>query len=121
MEELYDGPTKTLNFYPYYEKLLKQRRKSTTVRLGDQTPRYKKGELLTLSCGWAVNESVELAKIKILDIRSAPISSLKDEDLKGESPDCRTVEALPYVLSAIYRRVVSEQDLVTVIRWAYLE
>jgi len=121
VEELYGDPTKTLNFYPYYEKLLKERRKTTTVRLGDQTSRYQKGELLTLTCGWAVNESVGLAKIKILDIRSAPVSSLKNEDLKGESPDCLTVEALPYVLSAIYRRVVSEHDTVTVIRWAYLE
>jgi len=115
------GSSITLNFYPYYRDLLRQKRKTVTVRLGDQTSRYQKGELLTLTCGWSGNDAVELGKIKVLDIYSASIGSLKDEDLNGESPDCLTVEALPYVLSAIYRKVVSEQDIVTVIRWAYVE
>ncbi len=111
----------SLNFYPYYEHLLKERRKTKTVRLGDQVSKYHNGAIVKLTCGWNPTDAVVLAKIKIMDVFSAPIASLKDEDLLGESPDCLTVVAVPYVLSAIYRKVVNESDVVTVIRWAYVD
>jgi len=113
--------TASLNFYPYYEKLLREKRKTRTIRLGDQTSIYAKGRLLTLTYGWTPRKAKVLGRIKVLDVFSAPIRSLKDSDLEGESPDCSRVEAIPYVLSAIYREVVSEDDMVTVIRWAYVE
>jgi hypothetical protein len=111
----------SLNFYPYYEHLLKERRKSKTLRLGDQTSKYHKGALVELTCGWDPTEAIVLGQIKITDVFSVPIASLSDEDLVGESPDCLSVAAVPYVLSAIYRKVVNESDIVTVIRWAYAD
>jgi hypothetical protein len=48
------------------------------------------------------------------------ISELKAEDLVGESPDCVTREAVPLVLSAIYRTVVGENDKVTIVRFNHL-
>lgn len=113
--------TASLNFYPYYEKLLRERRKTKTIRLGEQTSRYPKEKLLTLTCGWTPRKASVLGQIKVLDSFSAPIRSLKDADLEGESPDCLRVEAIPYVLSAIYGKVVTEDEMVTVIRWAYVE
>jgi len=113
--------TTSLNFYPYYEKLLKEKRKTKTIRLGDCAAIYPKERLLTLTCGWTPRKASVLGQIKVLDAFSKPIKLLRNEDLKGESPDCLTVEAIPYVLSAIYRKVVTENDIVTVIRWAYVE
>jgi hypothetical protein len=111
----------TLNLYPYYEKLLREKRKTRTIRLGDQTSKYRRGQLFTLTCGWTPEQSSKLGKIRVLDVCSTQIKSLRDADLEGESPDCLRVAAIPYVLSAIYRKVVLENDIVTVIRWSYLD
>ena len=110
-----------LHFYPYYEDLLKERRKTSTLRLGDQTMKYRKGDLVKLTYSWNPQEAVMLGHVRIVDVFSVPIRSLKNEDLEGESPDCKTTQAVPYVLSAIYRKVVTEDDIVTVIRWNYVD
>ena len=110
----------SLNFYPYYEELLRAKQKTKTVRLGDQTSKYPIGKSLILTCGWEPSETVEVARVEVLDCYSKPIRSLTDSDLEGESPDCVKVQAVPFVLSAIYKRVVSEDDIVTVIRWTYV-
>jgi hypothetical protein len=111
----------SLNFYPYYEELLRRKQKTKTIRLGDQTSKYTIGKHLTLTSGWNSTDIVEVGSIEVLDCYSKPIRSLTDSDLQGESPDCLKAQAVPFVLSAIYRRVVSEDDLVTVIRWTYVE
>lgn len=111
----------TMNLHPYYEKLLREKRKTKTIRLGNQISKYEKGQLFALTCGWTPEQSSEVGKIRILDAYSTQIKSLKDTDLEGESPDCARVDAVPHVLSAIYRKVVSENDIVTVVRWAYVE
>jgi hypothetical protein len=112
---------KALNFYPHYEDLLRQKAKTKTVRLGDQTSRYHRGARLRLTCGWNAENAVECGNVEVDEVRAAPIRSLRNDDLVGESPDCLTVAALPYVLSAIYRRIVTESDVVTIIGWSYLE
>jgi hypothetical protein len=111
----------SLNFYPYYESLLKQKLKTKTIRLGDQTSKYHKGSIIKLTCGWNPQEAVLLGDVRIVEVLSEPIGALKDEQLDGESPDCQTVAAVPFVLSAIYRKVVTESDIVTVIRWTYVD
>jgi hypothetical protein len=115
------GPPDNLNFYPYYEQLLREKRKTRTVRLGDQTSKYRKGTMADLTCGWNPTDSMMLGQIRITDVFCVPIKSLKDVDLEGESPDCLSVAAVPFVLSAIYRKIVTQSDLVTVIRWDYVE
>jgi len=115
------GSADSLNFYPYYEHLLREKRKTRTVRLGDQTSKYRKGTVVGLTCGWTATHAVVLGNIRIVDVFCVPIRSLKDTDLEGESPDCLSVAAVPYVLSAIYRKIVTDSDHVTVIRWDYVE
>jgi hypothetical protein len=110
-----------LNFYPYYQELLKRRLKTKSIRLGDESRKYKKGKLFTLTCGWTEKEAVALGMARALKVTVAPIKSLKDSDLRGESPDCLNAAAVPYVLSAIYRKVVTDLDQVTVIQWEFVE
>lgn len=95
--------------------------KTKSIRFGDASKRYERGKILTLTCGWNEQEATELGKIKVLDVMVAPIRNLKDSDLVGESPDCLTVEAVPYVLSAIYRKVITKDDIVTLVRWDYID
>jgi hypothetical protein len=45
---------------------------------------------------------------------------MEKDDLLGESPDCTKKEAIPFVLSAIYHKVVTDEDYVTIIKWKYI-
>jgi len=111
---------KKLNFHPYYEKLLRDRKKWVTIRLGDQRNKYSQGETLTLTIGWSENEIIDkLGEIKIVETKHKRIKEINEVDLLGESPDCTQKEAIKYVLSAIYRKVVSNEDYVTIIKWSY--
>jgi hypothetical protein len=112
-----------LNFYPYYEQLLRRKEKYATVRLGDRRSAYHVGDVVTITIGWnEKNESdiTPVCKAQIIDVIYKPVKDIREDDLEGESPDCYSKESLPYVLSAIYRKVVTENDFVTIIRWKYL-
>ncbi len=121
MQVLKKEPGDRLNFFPYYEDLLKRRLKTKTIRLGDESWKYKKGQVLNLTCGWNESQSLALGRVMITGVWVAPISSLKDSDLDGESPDCLTTKAVPYVLSAIYRQIVSPKDTITMLQWAFVD
>jgi hypothetical protein len=111
---------KTLNFYPYYEKLLRERNKWVTIRLGDQRKKYASGDEATITIGWNENEnSAKLEQIRILEVNYKKIGDITKDDILGESPECRQKEAIPFVLSAIYRKIVSDEDYVTILKWEY--
>jgi hypothetical protein len=110
---------KRLNFYPYYRQLLVDRVKTTTLRL-KSAQSFESGEDVILSVGWPETGSLEdLHGAKIERVYLKRIRDLGAEDLRGESPDCITQEAVPYVLGAIYRRMVHLDDEVSVIKFCH--
>jgi hypothetical protein len=111
-----------LNFYPYYEQLLKRREKHATIRPGDRRSEYHVGDIITITVGWGKeNEPKEIGKAQITNVQYKTMRNIAENDLEGESPDCSSKEAIPYVLSAIYQRVLTESDFVTIIHWKYLD
>lgn len=113
----------SLNFYPYYAQLLRRREKYATIRLGDKRSDYHVADIVTITIGWnEKNESdvTPICKAQIINVMYKPVKDVTVDDLEGESPDCSSKESIPYVLSAIYRKVVTENDFVTIIRWKYL-
>jgi hypothetical protein len=109
---------KTLNFYPYYEDYLSSRRKTTTFRI--HAPDYEHGDIVQLTLGWSEDVVQPLHKVEITSVYSKPISSLRDEDFDGESPDCEAPEPTALVLSAIYRQVVRVDHVVWVVKFKHL-
>ena len=112
-----------LNFHPYYEQLLKKKEKYTTIRLGDRRSDYPVGEIVTITVGWNKKKASDMTPIceaRIIDVSYKRVKDISVGDLEGESPDCSLKDSVPYVLSAIYRRVVTKNDYVTIIRWKYL-
>jgi len=111
-----------LNLYPFYEKLLREKKKSVSIRLGDQRSKYHVGEEVDLTAGWNLDGNGSfIDRVVITNVDFKRIREIVKSDIEGESPDCSNKKQIPYVLSAIYRKVVSEQDYVTIIRWKYLE
>jgi len=108
-----------LNLYPYYEELITSQKKTTTIRLGDKTDRFRIGEEISITVGWDEKEGVVINNGKIVDVRLKKINELNDNDLNGESPDCVFKDSVKYVISSIYRKIVNDDDLVTIVKWAY--
>jgi hypothetical protein len=110
-----------LNFYPFYKKLLEERKKYVTIRLGDQRSKYYVGQEVDLTVGWNEEASKLVDSARITDVDFKKIEEIVEPDIDGESPDCASKKQIPYILSSIYRKVVTEHDHVTIIRWKYLE
>jgi hypothetical protein len=109
-----------LNFYPYYRQLLENRTKTTTLRLPSRH-RFSPGETVMLTVGWPDEKQFEeLHTATIETVREKKLADLTENDLAGESPDCLAVNAVPYVLGAIYRAVLKADDPVVVIKFRHL-
>ena len=109
---------KRLNFYPFYEDLLRSRRKTTTFRLSDDAG-FSPGDEVVISVGWKETQATDLSTAHIKQVYSRRICDLSETDFEGESPDCRSREATRLVLSCIYRTVVADDAAVWVIKFSY--
>jgi hypothetical protein len=108
-----------LNFFPYYQELLESRAKTTTLRVG--TVDLRPGQIVNLTVGWAETEHRVLHRAEIIKVYQKEVSTLDSEDLSGESPDCLSSAAVPLVLSCIYRKNVTNTEIVTVIKFRHLD
>lgn len=111
---------KRLNFFPYYENLLRSRKKKTTFRLSDYSS-FSTGEVVMLSVGWDEINVVDLHTALIKEIYTRRICDLKEKDFEGESQDCKSPEATKLVLSSIYRTVLTDESEIWVIKFNHVD
>lgn len=111
---------KTLNFFPYYEAYLSSGKKTTTFRVGDR-PLLNVGEQVMLTIGWDEQRASNLHQVTIKDVYQKRISELSAHDFDGESPDCQNTEATKLVLGCVYRKVLTDDDIVCVIKFDHLK
>jgi hypothetical protein len=110
---------KRLNFYPYYEDILRSGEKTTTFRLTNGA-RFNEGDEVMISIGWNEKEAIDLHKARIEKLYFRHISELTDYDFEGESIDCKSPEATRLVLGCIYKTVLSLDDDICVIKFVHL-
>ena len=73
-----------------------------------------------LTVGWPDEKHLEELHTAIIEsVQEKQLSELSENDLAGESPDCLAVNAVPYVLGAIYRKVLSLDDSVVIIKFRH--
>ena len=73
-----------------------------------------------LTTGWPDEKRFEeLHPATIESVQEKKIAELTENDLVGESLDCLAVIAVPYVLGAIYRKVLTPDDSVVVIKFRH--
>jgi hypothetical protein len=108
-----------LNFYsPVFVDQLKRGRKTATIRLGDKSMKYRRGQLVWITVGYRhePREKVFTAVIDEVDVKR--VRELSPRDIEHDNPEFRRVEDTVHFLEQIYGREVSEEDLVTVIRFS---
>jgi hypothetical protein len=108
-----------LNFYsPVFVDQLKRGRKTATIRLGDKSKKYRKGEVVLVTVGFqhSPREKIFEAVIDGVDVKR--VSELSPRDIEHDNPEFRRLDETIHFLEQIYGREVSQDDTVTVVRFS---
>jgi hypothetical protein len=108
-----------LNFYsPVFVDQLKRARKTATIRLGDKSKKYRRGQLVWITVGYRhePREKVFTAVIDEVEVKRA--KELSPRDIEHDNPEFRRVEDTVHFMEQIYGQEISLDDIVTVIRFS---
>jgi hypothetical protein len=108
-----------LNFYsPIFVDQLKRGRKTATIRLGDKSKKYRKGELVLITVGFqhSPRERIFEAVIDSVEVKQA--QELSPRDIEHDNPEFRRLDEMVHFLEQIYGRKVDMEDTVTVVRFS---
>jgi len=108
-----------LNFYsPIVADQLRSRRKTATIRLGDKSPKYRKGMVVQVLVGmrYGPREKIFEAVIDKVDVKT--LAELSPREIEHDNPEIRRADEMATFLSQLYNREVTEEDTVTVIRFS---
>ena len=108
-----------LNFYsPVFVDQLKRGRKTATIRLGDKSSKYRKGEVVLITVGFqhSPREKIFEAVIDAVDVKR--VRDLSPRDIEHDNPEFRRLEETVHFLEQIYGLEVSQDDTVTVVNFS---
>ena len=110
-----------LNFYSaIFIDQLKRGRKTATIRLGDKSKKYRKGEVVLVTVGFQHSPRERLFQAVIDDVQVKFVKELSPRDIEHDNPEFRRLDETVHFLEQIYGREVSEDDTVTVVRFSQI-
>jgi hypothetical protein len=108
-----------LNFYsPVFIDQLKRGRKTATIRLGDKSMKYRRGQLVWVTVGFRHETREKVFTAVIDDVEVKRVSELSPRDIEHDNPEFRRMEETVRFLEQIYGREIASDDVVTVIRFS---
>jgi hypothetical protein len=110
-----------LNFYsPVFIDQLKRGRKTATIRVGDKSAKYRKGEVVLVTVGFqhAPRERIFEAVIDGVEVKR--VKELSPRDVEHDNPEFRRLDETVHFLEQIYGRKVEQDDVVTVVRFSQI-
>ena len=116
------SPVNALNFYSsVVADQLRHRRKTATIRLGDKSSKYRKGQVVMVLVGqrYGIREKVFDAVIDKVEVK--PLREVSPREIEHDNPEIRRPEEMAHFLGQLYNRDVTEQDEVTVIRFSAIK
>jgi hypothetical protein len=108
-----------LNFYsPVFVDQLRRHRKTATIRLGDKSSKYRKGNVVMVTVGFqhSPREKIFLAVIDEVEVKR--VKELSPRDIEHDNPEFRRLDEVVNFLEQIYGRKIAPDDTVTVIRFS---
>jgi hypothetical protein len=115
-------PSFALNFYsPIVEAQLRSHRKTATIRLGDKSRKYQKGMIVSVLVGarYGPRQHVFDAVIDKVDVKR--LAELSPREIEHDNPEIRRPEEMAHFLGQLYNRDITEEDVVTVIRFSAIK
>ena len=111
-----------INFYSeIYEHMLRAGRKCGTIRLGSKIDKYVPGEVVWITVGQRFGKRRKICAAIIDSVTVKPVQELTPREIAAENPEFRTLDDVIGLLSAIYDRLVSPEESVTVVRFSSIE
>jgi hypothetical protein len=110
-----------LNFYsPIFVDQLRSGRKTATIRLGDKSRKYRRGQVVWITIGYRHQPREKIFAAVIDDVEVKKVGELSSRDIEHDNPEFRRPEEMVEFLAKIYSRPISEDDTVTVIRFSQI-
>ena len=110
-----------LNFYsPIFVDQLRSGRKTATIRLGDKSRKYKRGQVVWITIGYRHQPREKIFAAVIDDVEVKNVSELSPRDIEHDNPEFRRRDETVQFLEKIYTRPIGEEDTVTVIRFSQI-
>jgi hypothetical protein len=115
---MHAGPF-VLNFYSaVFIDQLKRGRKTATIRLGDKSAKYQRGQVVWVTVGFRHGPREKIFAAVIDDVEVKRVKDLSPRDIEHDNPEFRRLEETVNFLEQIYGRPVGTDDVVTVIRFS---
>jgi hypothetical protein len=110
-----------LNFFsPAFIDQLKRGRKTATIRLGDKSRKYQRGQVVWITVGYQHSPKEKIFSAVIDDVEVKRVRELSPRDIEHENPEFRRLEEMRSFLQQIYGREIAAEDTVTVIRFSQI-
>jgi hypothetical protein len=115
------GGIYVLNFYSaVFIDQLKRGRKTATIRLGDKSNKYERGQVVWVTVGFRHSPREKIFTAVIDDVEVKRVADLSPRDIEHDNPEFRRLEETSNFLEQIYGRSISGEDKVTVIRFSQI-
>ena len=115
-------PSYALNFYsPIVEAQLRSHRKTATIRLGDKSRKYQKGMIVAVLVGARYGPRQHVFDAVIDKVEVKRLAELSPREIEHDNPEIRRPEEMAHFLGQLYNRDVTEEDVVTVIRFSAIK
>ncbi len=110
-----------LNFYSaVFADQLRRGRKTATIRLGDKSNKYERGQLVWVTVGFRHSPRERIFAAVIDEVQVKLVDELSPRDVEHDNPEFRRTEETVKFLESIYQRPISGDDTVTVIRFSQI-
>ncbi len=115
------GGIYVLNFYSsLFVDQLRRGRKTATIRLGDKSGKYARGQLVWVTVGYRHSPKQKIFTAVIDDVEVKRLRDLSPRDIEHDNPEFRRLDETANFLEQIYGRPVAEEEEVTVIRFSQI-
>ena len=110
-----------LNFYStIFADQLKRGRKTATIRLGNKSKKYSKGEVVMITVGFQHSPRQKIFDAVIDSVEVKKVQDLSPRDIEHDNPEFRRLDEMVHFLEQIYGRKVEMDDIVTVVRFSQI-
>ena len=111
-----------LNFYsPLVADQLRSGRKTATIRLGDKSAKYRKGMVVQVLTGVRYSPREKVFEAVIDKVEVKPLAEVSPREIEHDNPEIRRTDEMAQFLANVYNREVTEQEIVTVIRFSQIK
>ena len=98
----------------------KRGRKTATIRLGDKSRKYQRGQIVWVTVGYQHSPREKIFTAVIDDVEVKRVRELSPRDIEHDNPEFRRLEETVGFLRQIYGRDITHEDTVTVIRFSQI-